>query len=147
MSESTPFYGTPEQLENSRAELAARLREIAAAVEQAPAERLAEIFHDLDRALDHHSRLLGLKAPQRLFKWSDIKHRKPAVTVEERIARFLEEQGGAAFCDDCLPKRVGLKNRHQARNATSALGASANFERRRAICSACSAEKTVTRSV
>lgn len=147
MSESTPFYGTPQQFETCRAELVERLRRMAAAVEQVPAERLGEIYYDFDRALDPYGRLLGLKPPQRVLKWSDAKRRKPAVNVEERIARFLEEQEGAAFCDDCLPKRVGLKNRHQARNATSALGAAAKFERRRGTCSACSAEKTVTQAV
>lgn len=147
MSESTPFYGTPQQLESCRAELAERLREMAAAVEQMPTDRLAEIYYDFDRALDQHSRSLGLKPPQRVVKWSEARRRRPAVNVEERIARFLEEQDGAAFCDDCLPKRVGLKNRHQARNATSALGAAANFARRRGACSACGAEKTVTRAV
>src|SRR5262249_22457104 len=118
----------------------------AAAVEQLPAAQLAEIFYELDRGLDQHSRMLSIKPPLRVFKWSDIKHKKSVANVEERIARFLEGEGGAAFCDDCLPKKVGLKNRHQARNATSALGAAANFDRGRGTCSVCGGEKMVTRA-
>lgn len=147
MSEFPPFYGTAEQLESCRAKLVERLRQLASAVEAVPADRLTEIYNEFDRSLDLHGRLLGLPPPPRAFLLPRLKHRLPPVTVEERIARFLEEQEGAAFCDDCLPKRVGLKNRHQARNATSALGASANFNRQRGSCSACGVEKTVTRCV
>ena len=54
--------------------------------------------------------------------------------VEERVAKFLTANKGETFCDDCLAEEVGI-NRHQARNATSGLGASGTFRRDRGICS------------
>ena len=56
------------------------------------------------------------------------------MTVEERVANFLAVNKGQAFCDDCLAEEVGI-NRHQARNATSGLGASGAFRRGSGTCS------------
>jgi hypothetical protein len=57
------------------------------------------------------------------------------MTVEERIATFLLQNKGKAYCDDCLAKGIGV-NRHQARNATSGLGASGTkFQRDYGTCS------------
>ncbi len=50
------------------------------------------------------------------------------MTVEERIAQFLLARPGQPYCDDCLADELAI-NRHQARNATSALGASGRFRR------------------
>lgn len=70
------------------------------------------------------------------------------MTVEERVAQYLRQQR-RAYCDDCLGRllRLGTEgNRHMARNATAALGASGAFTREKGECSQCAAGKMVTRS-
>ena len=56
------------------------------------------------------------------------------MTVEERVAAFLQTNRGKAYCDDCLAGELGI-NRHQARNATSGLAASGRFHRDYGACS------------
>ncbi len=64
------------------------------------------------------------------------------MTVEERAASFLRANRTVDFCDDCLAYQLGI-NRDQARNATSGLGASRDFNRGNRPCSQCSNVKRV----
>lgn len=69
------------------------------------------------------------------------------MTVEDRVAAFLRNHKGTDFCDDCTASQVGI-NRHQARNATSGLGASrAAFSRGDRTCSRCGKDKRVIRAL
>ena len=64
------------------------------------------------------------------------------MTVEQRVAMFLRTHQQRDFCDDCTAREVGI-NRHQARNATSALGATRDFDRDDRTCSRCGHTKRV----
>jgi hypothetical protein len=65
--------------------------------------------------------------------------------VPERVAAFLTQVTGNAYCDDCIQEKLKLARRQQAQQATSALGASGRFQREMARCSGCGGEKMVTR--
>jgi len=64
------------------------------------------------------------------------------MTREEEVAQFLRSRKGWDYCDDCIANLVGI-NRHQARNATSGLGVSSDFNRADRNCSQCGKIKRV----
>lgn len=68
------------------------------------------------------------------------------MTVEDRVAAFLRSHRRTDFCDDCIAAQRGI-NRHQARNATSGLGATREFDRGDRVCSRCGRDKRVIRAL
>lgn len=50
--------------------------------------------------------------------------------IAERIARFLKQNRGVPFCDDCLERALALKRRQQAQQATNPLGQTPGYTRR-----------------
>ena len=53
------------------------------------------------------------------------------MTNPERIYEFLTKKKGSVFCDDCLMKEVGLKQRQQVQPVTDTLRLTPGFERQR----------------
>ena len=53
------------------------------------------------------------------------------MTNPERIYEFLTKKKGSFFCDDCLMKEVGLKQRQQVQPVTDTLWLTPGFERQR----------------
>lgn len=53
------------------------------------------------------------------------------MTNPERIYRFLTKNKGSVFCDDCLMKELGLKQRQQVQPVTDTLRLTPEFERQR----------------
>jgi hypothetical protein len=66
------------------------------------------------------------------------------MTVPERITRFLNDNKGRGFCDNCIKVRLRLARPQQAQQATSALATTDAFLRAEAHCAGCGAMKTVT---
>jgi hypothetical protein len=64
------------------------------------------------------------------------------MTREQQVAAFLKRHRGIDYCDDWIARSLGM-NRHQARNATSGLGATQEFNRGDRLCSACQKGKRV----
>jgi hypothetical protein len=69
------------------------------------------------------------------------------MTIAEQVSTFLRQNGGKAYCDDCLQELVGLKLRQQAQRVTGALEQTREFARQKAFCSNCGRDKKVTRTV
>ena len=65
--------------------------------------------------------------------------------VPVRVAEFLQEQRGFAFCDPCIQTRLSLTHIGQAQRATSALGKRPGFDRRAGICTRCGQVRKVIR--
>lgn len=67
--------------------------------------------------------------------------------IAERVAGFLREQRGRAYCDDCLVGKAKLKRRQQANRVTMALAVTSDFARASGECAAChEPAKLVTRA-
>lgn len=66
------------------------------------------------------------------------------MTREQQVAAYLSAHRMVDFCDDCVATAIGI-NRHQARNATSWLGAGSDFDRGDRTCSRCRRFKRVIR--
>jgi len=66
------------------------------------------------------------------------------MTVPERITKFLNDNRGRGFCDNCIKIRLKLARPQQAQQATSALATTDAFLRADAHCSGCGGMKTVT---
>lgn len=67
------------------------------------------------------------------------------MTVSERVAKFLKDHKGRAFCDNCLKIRLTLGRPQVALHAATALAATDEFSRAEAHCAGCGgAEKVVT---
>ena len=64
------------------------------------------------------------------------------MTREQEVAQYLRSHKEIDYCDDCIANLVGV-NRHQARNATSGLGISSDFNRGDRECSQCGKLKKV----
>lgn len=67
-----------------------------------------------------------------------------AMTVPERITKFLNDNKGRGFCDNCIKVRLKLARPQQALQATSALATTDAFLRADAHCSGCGGMKKVT---
>jgi len=62
-----------------------------------------------------------------------------AASVPQQVIAFLRNNEPAAFCDDCIQKKVGLKNRRQVAPVTLTLSLFPNeFHRAEGDCSGCS---------
>lgn len=71
-----------------------------------------------------------------------------ATAVPERIANFVRERPGGAFCDDCVQKTLNLEQRQMVQLIASALGLTSDFRRGRDTCAACGRhDKLVTEAV
>jgi hypothetical protein len=68
------------------------------------------------------------------------------MSIPEQVSSFLRQRVGAAFCDDCIQKNVGLKTRQQVQRVTGALAQTQDFIREKSTCGDCGLEKLVTRS-
>ena len=67
-------------------------------------------------------------------------------TVPERVAAFLKAHRKEPYCGGCLGKLLGLgagANRYTARNATSALAQTSEFDRHDGLCSHCGKSRLV----
>lgn len=67
--------------------------------------------------------------------------------VPERVAAFLVQNKGRAYCDDCIKDKLQLARRQQAQQATSALGASGKFRREEMRCDGCRTTKMATEAL
>jgi len=68
-----------------------------------------------------------------------------ALTIPERVVRFLEMSKPAAFCDDCIATALVLR-RAQISTVTSTLGLCRGYLRNAECCTACGRNgKFVTR--
>jgi hypothetical protein len=76
-----------------------------------------------------------------------LRVRRTAMTIAERLSRWLQQNDNGAYCDDCIARELELSQRRQASRASKALSTVANFFRARGICSICGAEKKVIRAV
>ena len=65
------------------------------------------------------------------------------MTAAEKIAAFLANNRGRAYCDDCLSKGLDIRPRQQVQQKTSVLALSPLFVRRKATCHRCGNEKLV----
>ena len=63
-------------------------------------------------------------------------------TVPERIYEFLDRNGGE-LCDDCIREELGLTNRNQVSQVTSAFAATPLFQRWHDLCLSCGRGKLV----
>jgi hypothetical protein len=63
------------------------------------------------------------------------------MTIEQTVTAFLKNHRNQDFCDDCIAEQLHLKRRQQARNSTSALGTTDDFERGGGVCSFCGKTK------
>lgn len=63
-------------------------------------------------------------------------------TVPKRIYDFLARER-VTICDDCIKARLGLANRNQASQATSAFGVTPLFDRYSGRCDICGNTKIV----
>lgn len=55
-------------------------------------------------------------------------------TVPVRVADFLRQNRGFAYCDDCIRQRLGFEGRQQAQQATKPLGLTSEFARLQDRC-------------
>jgi hypothetical protein len=67
------------------------------------------------------------------------------VTVLHDVAAFIGRLSPEAVCDDCIAERLKLSVRQHANHKTQELAGSGGYERRKAPCSLCGAEKLVIR--
>jgi hypothetical protein len=66
------------------------------------------------------------------------------MTVPEQVAKFLTDNKGRGFCDNCIKIRVRLARPQEAQQAASALATTEAFQRADANCSGCGGMKKVT---
>jgi hypothetical protein len=66
------------------------------------------------------------------------------MTVPERIKDFICGCN-ASLCDDCIARKLNLKNRHQSQKVTRALGYRKSFVRQKSVCMSCGEKKLVVR--
>lgn len=67
------------------------------------------------------------------------------MTVLDDVRTFIIRLSPKAVCDDCIADRLGLSVRQHANHKTQELSGSGGFERSRAECSLCGANKLVIR--
>jgi hypothetical protein len=66
------------------------------------------------------------------------------MTVPEQVAKFLNDNKGHGFCDNCLKIRLKLARPQLAQQAATALATTDGFLRAEAHCSACGRMTKVT---
>ena len=67
--------------------------------------------------------------------------------IPERVAGYLRDHKGKAYCDDCIFENVALKRRQQAQRVTAALAQTHDFIREKGLCSNCGGDsKFVTKT-
>ncbi|MEP0324570.1 hypothetical protein [Bauldia litoralis] len=60
-----------------------------------------------------------------------------AMTIPERINRFLTERKPSIFCDGCIAKNLDLSKPQEAQRVTSAFETTSDFVREYGVCSLC----------
>ncbi len=66
-------------------------------------------------------------------------------TIFEKVRSLVSRLSGQAVCDDCIAERLQLSVRQHVNHKTRELAGAQGFERERAECSLCGAEKLVIR--
>ena len=61
------------------------------------------------------------------------------MTAFERVAAYLTERQGHAYCDDCLSRNLKVTPRQAVQQITSKLGSDPRFQRGHGLC-ACGRE-------
>ena len=69
------------------------------------------------------------------------------MTVFDQVRAFVSRLSPEAVCDDCIAERLGLSVRQHANHKTRELAGAGGFERSRAQCSLCGADKLVIRKI
>jgi hypothetical protein len=69
------------------------------------------------------------------------------MTVPERVATFLRQAGGTAYCDGCIQRKLKLARVQQVQQTTASFALGGGFERKNGICSVCNEEKKVIRAL
>jgi hypothetical protein len=69
------------------------------------------------------------------------------MTVPERVAKFLRDGAGTAYCDGCIRRMLGLARVQQVQQITASLSLGGRFERKEGLCSACNEDKKVIRAL
>jgi hypothetical protein len=54
--------------------------------------------------------------------------------IPDRVAEFLRQQAGVAFCDGCLQDRLSVPSLPATNAATTGLGQRPGFDRRVGVC-------------
>jgi hypothetical protein len=67
------------------------------------------------------------------------------MAVLDDVRAFGSRLSPGAVCDDCIAEKLDLSVRQHANQKTRELAGSEGFERRKAECSLCGANKLVTR--
>lgn len=69
------------------------------------------------------------------------------MTVIDDVRAFITRLSPEPVCDSCIAERLNLSVPQHANHKTRELAGTDGFERRKALCSLCSAEKLVIRRV
>ena len=67
------------------------------------------------------------------------------MTVRDEVSALIARLGGAAICDDCIAKTLGLTIRQHANHKTRELAGTNGYERRLDACTMCGTIKKVIR--
>lgn len=67
------------------------------------------------------------------------------MTVLDDVGKFVSRLSPEAVCDDCIADRLGLSVRQHANHKTRELAGTGGFERKKAGCTICGADKLVIR--
>ncbi|MEZ5655386.1 MAG: hypothetical protein R3E04_05805 [Sphingobium sp.] len=67
-------------------------------------------------------------------------------TVLDRVRALIERLAPEPVCDDCITEKLDLTVRQHANHKTRELAGTHGFERRKARCVLCGAEKLVIRA-
>jgi hypothetical protein len=72
-----------------------------------------------------------------------VTHGGPIMSRAQDINDFVKRREPAAFCDDCIAKKLELPRRQQSAAITETLGTTTDFTREHGLCSVCASEKKV----
>lgn len=67
------------------------------------------------------------------------------MTAREKIERFLCDNAGKAYCDDCLSAVLDIHPRQQVQQKTSQLAVDNRYWRQSGVCARCGDVKKVIR--
>jgi hypothetical protein len=69
------------------------------------------------------------------------------MAVIDDVRAFIARLSPEPVCDDCIAERLKLSGGQHPNHKTRELAGTDGFERRKAVCSLCSAEKLVIRRI
>lgn len=67
------------------------------------------------------------------------------MTALEKIANFLRENSGSAYCDDCLSDILDIRPRQQVQQKTSQFAQDSRYWRQSGVCARCRETRIVIR--